>query len=69
MSAGWCVFNRATGEHVTHIPLTPDELEMPGYVETIENTYKGSPWIPVRRIGESCARTPPLEPSSIGWTR
>lgn len=47
--AGWCIFDRVTGEHVSHITPLPGDLDMPGYAETIERSYEGSPWIPVRR--------------------
>jgi hypothetical protein len=51
---GWCIHNRATGEHVSHIPLTPSELDMSGYVEVIERSYLTSLWVPIRRVAWDC---------------
>lgn len=41
---GLVVINRETGKPDSYIALTRDEIDMPGYVESVERGYDGSQW-------------------------
>lgn len=45
---GLDVVNRDTGATGAHIAFTRGELEMPGYVESVERGYVGTAWRTVR---------------------
>lgn len=57
MFSGICLIRRDTGMHQGHINFSEVELDLPNYVETIEKSYRGSQWRPVRVL-----RCPELEP-------
>lgn len=43
-----CLFERDTGRHVDHFFFGAGEMSMPGYLESVERSYEGTKWIPVR---------------------
>lgn len=45
---GLSLINRATGEPEGHADFTRDEIDMPGYVESVERGYEGTPWRTLR---------------------
>lgn len=45
---GLALINRVTGAAEGHKDFTRDEIDMPGYVESVERSYEGTAWRTLR---------------------
>lgn len=45
---GLDIVDRKTREQDTHIEFTPDEVALPGYVESVERGYENTRWEALR---------------------